>query len=152
MRLFIRTLRGRAQLFNVKENERVWKVLSLVPPETLPFDYAVTWEGRLLDLNRTLSSYGVREDDIIQAVGAPRVRGTQQRHRRQRQMANAITQFQEQQEREALPNDDETEPTTFSTPPSYSATLLAAQAATDAAEMWSTTSAGGPNKKRKVRL
>ena len=151
MRLFIRTLRGRAQLFNVRENERVWTVLSLVPPETLPFDYAVTWEGRLLDLNRTLSSYGVREDDIIQAVGAPRVRGAQQRHRRQRQMAEAITQFEEDQEREALPSDGETEPTAFSTAHSYSATLLASQAAMRAAEMCSTISAGRPKKKRKVR-
>ena len=143
--------RGRTQLFNVNENEKVCQILSLVPPEGLPSDYAVTWEGHLLHLNRTLSSYGIREDHIIQVVGAPRVRGTQQRHRRQRQMANAITQFQEQQEREALPDDDETEPTTFSTAHSYAATLLAAQAATDAAEMWSTTSAGRPNKKRKVR-
>ena len=129
----------------------MWTVLSLVPPETLPFDYAVTWEGRLLDLNRTLSSYGVREDDIIQAVGAPRVRGAQQRLRRQRQMAEAITQFEEDQEREALPSDGETEQTAFSTAHSYSATLLAAQAATNAAEMCSTTSAGRPNKKRKLQ-
>ena len=143
--------RGRTQLFNVNENEKVCQILSLVPPEGLPSDYAVTWEGHLLDLNRTLSSYRIREDHMIQAVGAPRVRGTQQRHRRQRQMAEAITQFQEEQEREAFPSDDETEPTTFSTGRSYSATLLAAQAATNAAEMWSTTSAGRPNKKKKVR-
>ena len=143
--------RGRTQLFNVNENEKVCQILSLVPPEGLPSDYAVTWEGHLFHLNRTLSSYGIREDYIIRVAGAPRVRGTRQRRRRQRQMAEAITQFQEEQEREALHSDDETEPTTFSTAHSYSATLLAAQAATDAAEMWSTTSAGRPNKKRKVR-
>ena len=151
MRLFIRTLRGRAQLFSVRENERVWKVLSLVPPETLPFDYAVTWEGRLLDLNRTLSSYGVREDDVIQAVGASRVRGAQQRRRRLRQMAEAITQLDEDQEREAPPGDGETEPTAFSTPHSYSATQRASQAAMSAAETSGTASARRPKKKRKVR-
>ena len=151
MRLFIRTLQGRPLLFNAKENDLVWKVLCLVPPGGLPSDYAVTWEGHLLDLNRTLSSYKIREDHVLHAVGAPRVRGTQQRHRRNRQMATAVTVFQEQQEREALPDDDETEPTTFSTPHSYAATQLAAQAATNAAMMWSTTSAGRPFEKRKVR-
>ena len=151
MRLFIRPLQGRPLLYNVKEDELVWKVLALVPPGGLPSDYAVTWNGHLLDLNRTLSSYNIREDHMLHAVGAPRVRGTQQRHRRNRQMATAITVFQEQQEREALPDDDETEPTTFSTPHSYAATLLAAQAATNAAEMSGTTSAGGSRKKRKVR-
>ena len=151
MRLFIRTLQGRPLLFNVKENDLVWKVLCLVPPGGLPSDYAVTWEGHLLDLNRTLSSYKIREDHVLHAVGAPRLRGTQQRHRRNRQMADAITLFQDQQEREALPDGDETEPTAFSTPYSYAATLLAGQAATNAAEMWSATCAARPLKKRRTR-
>ena len=66
-------------------------------------------------------------------------------------MAEAITQFEEDQEREALPSDGETEPTAFSAAHSYSATLRASQAAMNAAEMCITTSAGRPNKKRKVR-
>ena len=143
---------GRTQLFNVNENEKVCQILSLVPPEGLPSDYAVTWEGHLFHLNRTLSSCGIREDYIMRVVGAARVCSTRQRRRCQRQMAEAVTQFQEEQEREALRSDDETEPTTSSTGRSYPATPLAARAATTAAEMWSTTSAGGPNKKRKVRL
>ena len=157
MRLFIRPLQGRPMLFNVKEDELVWKVLSLVPPGGLPPDYAVTWEGHLLDLNRTLSSYGIREDHMLHAVGAPKVRGAQQRHRRWRQMATQVTVFQEREEREALQDDDETEPatlaepTTFSEPHSYAAFLLACQAATTAAELSGTASAGGSRKKRTVR-
>ena len=143
--------RGRTQLFNVNENEKVCQILSLVPPEGLPSDYAVTWEGHLLHLNRTLSSYGIREDHIIQVVDAPRVHGTQKRHRRQRQMAEAITQLDGDQEREAPPGDGETEPTAFSTPHSYWATQRASQMAMNAAETSGTASARRPKKKRKVR-
>ena len=157
MRLFIRPLQGRPLLYNVKEDELVWKVLALVPPGGLPSDYAVTWNGELLDLNRTLSSYGIREDHMLHAVGAPKVRGAQQRHRRWRQMATQVTVFQEREEREALQDDDETEPatlaepTTFSEPHSHSSFLLACQAAITAAELSGTASAGGSRKKRKVR-
>ena len=144
MRLFIRTLQGPARLFMVGLDDEVWKVLSMVPPEELPVNYAVTWEGRLLDLTRTLASYRVREYDLIQAVGAPKVRGSQHRRRRLRQMAEAIVQCDDQQESEAFP--------VFRSPAhSPVATMLAARAAASAAEKRSTSSATGPKKKRKVR-
>ena len=151
MRLFIRTLQGRPLLFNVKENDLVWKVLCLVPPGGLPPDYAVTWEGHLLDLNRTLSSYKIREDHVLHAVGAPRLRGTQQRHRRNRQMAEAITLHQEQQERRALQDSEEPAPVTGSTPRSHAATRVAAQAARDAVAMWGPPAPRRLLKKRRVR-
>ena len=151
MRLFIRTLQGPPRLFRVSENDEVWKVLSMVSPDELPVNYAVTWEGHLLDLGRTLASYRVREYDLIQAVGAPKVRGSQHRRRRLRQMAEAIVQCQDQQESEALPVDGGTEPTIRSPAHSHAATMLAAQAATSAAEKRSTSSARRPKKKRKVR-
>ena len=103
MKLFIRTLRGPARLFMVGEEDEVWKVLSLVSPEELPVNYAVTWEGHLLDLTRTLASYGVRQYALIQAVGALKVRGGQHRRRPLRQMAEAIMQCDDQQESEAFP-------------------------------------------------
>ena len=91
MRLFIRTLQGRQLLYDVGKHDLVWHVLTLVPLGGLPTDHAVMFQGRRLDLNRTLSSYQIEEDAVLSAVGAPRVRGTQQRQRRKRQMAEAIT-------------------------------------------------------------
>ena len=144
MRLFIRTLRGPARLFMVGEDDEVWKVLSLVPPEELPVDYAATWEGHLLDLTRTLASYGVRQYDVIHAVGAPKVRGSQQRRRRNRQMAEAMVQCDDQQESEAFP--------VFRSPEhSPVATMLAARAAASEVERRILSSATGPSKRRKVR-
>ena len=144
MRLFIRTLRGPARLFMVGLDDEVWKVLSLVPPEELPVDYAATWEGHLLDLTRTLASYGVRQYDVIHAVGAPKVRGSQQRRRRHRQMAEAIVQCDDQQESEAFP--------VFRSPEhSPVATMLAARAAASEVERRILSSATGPRKRRKVR-
>ena len=144
MRLFIRTLRGPARLFMVGEDDEVWKVLSLVSPEELPVDYAATWEGHLLDLTRTLASYGVQQYDVIHAVGAPKVRGSQQRRRRNRQMAEAMVQCDDQQESEAFP--------VFRSPEhSPVATMLAARAAASEVERRILSSATGPRKRRKVR-
>ena len=98
----------------------------------------------LLDLTRTLASYGVRQYDLIQAVGALKVRGGQHRRRPLRQMAEAIMQCDDQQESEAFP--------VFKSPAnSPAATVLAAQAAASAAEKRSTGSGTGPKKKRKVQ-
>ena len=136
---------------NVNENDKVWRVLSLAASGSLPVDYAVTWDGHLVDLDRALVSYRFREDHVIQAVRAPRVRDGEHRPRQLRQMAEAIVQFREKQGRGALPNDDETEPTTRSPAHSYAATMLAVQAATNMEEMQSAIFAGGREKKRKVR-
>ena len=150
MRLFIRTLRGRPQLFNVNENDKVWRVLSLAAPSGLPIDYAVTWDGHLVDLNRTSVSYRIREDDVIQAVCAPKVCGGQHRPRQLRQMVEAIVQFRDEQGRGALPDDGGTELASRSPAHSYAATMLAARAATDATEMRIATFAGGQERKRRV--
>ena len=99
MRLFIRTLRGLPQLLNVNENDKEWRVLSLAAPGSLPVDYAVTWDGHLVDLDRALVSYRFREDHVIQAVRAPRVRDGEHRPRQLRQMAEAIVQYREKQGR-----------------------------------------------------
>ena len=41
------------------------EVLSLAAPSGLPIDYAVTWDGYLVDLNRTSVSYRIQEDHVI---------------------------------------------------------------------------------------
>ena len=130
MRLFIRTLRGRQLLYDVGQHDLVWHVLTLVPLGGLPTDHAVMFQGRRLDLNRTLSSsYQIEEDAVLSAVGAPRVRGTQQRQRRKRQMAEAITRHQEEHGDRILEDDEEAVPTTDLTPQSPTATHVPAQAA-----------------------
>ena len=75
------------------------KVLSLAAHSGLPIDYAVTWDGHLVDLDRALVSYRFREDHVIQAVRAPRVRDGEHRPRQLRQMAEAIVQYREKQGR-----------------------------------------------------
>ena len=127
------------------------KVLSLAAHSGLPIDYAVTWDGHLVDLSRTSVSYRIREDDVIQAVCAPKVCGGQHRPRQLRQMVEAIVQFRDEQGRGALPDDGGTEPATRSPAHSYAATMLAARAATSTEEMQSAIFAGGREKKRKVR-
>ena len=130
MRLFIRTLRGRQLLYDVGQHDLVWHVLTLVPLGGLPTDHAVMFQGRRLDLNRTLSSsYQIEEDAVLSAVGAPRVRGTQQRQRRKRQMAEAITLHRERQGSPVLEDDEEAVPTTDLTPQSPTATHEPARAA-----------------------
>ena len=129
MRLFIRTLQGRQLLYDVGKHDLVWHVLTLVPLGGLPTDHAVMFQGRRLDLNRTLSSYQIEEDAVLSAVGAPRVRGTQQRQRRKRQMAEAITLHRERQGSRILEDDEEAVPTTDLAPQSPTATHVPAQAA-----------------------
>ena len=130
MRLFIRTLQGRQLLYDVGQHDLVWHVLTLVPLGGLPTDHAVMFQGRRLDLNRTLSSsYQIEEDAVLSAVGAPRVRGTQQRQRRKRQMAEAITLHRERQGSRILEDDEEAVPTTDLAPQSPTATHVPAQAA-----------------------
>ena len=129
MRLFIRTLQGRQLLYDVGKHDLVWRVLNKVPPGGLPHDHAVMFQGRRLDLSRTLSSYQIEEDAMLSAVGAPRVRGTQQRQRRKRQMAEAITLHRERQGSRILEDDEEAVPTTDLTPQSPTATHVPAQAA-----------------------
>ena len=81
MRLFIRTLQGQNLLYDVGKHDFVWRVLNMVPLGGLPVDHGVVFQGRRLDLSRALSSYQIEEDAVLSAVGAPKVRGTQQRQR-----------------------------------------------------------------------
>ena len=129
MRLFIRTLRGRQLLYDVGQHDLVWHVLTLVPLGGLPTDHAVMFQGRRLDLNRTLSSYQIEEDAVLSAVGAPRVRGTQQRKRRKRQMAEAIARHEEEHGDRISEDDEEAVPTTALTPQSPTETHVPTQAA-----------------------
>ena len=129
MRLFIRTLQGRNLLYDVGKHDLVWRVLDKVPLGGLPIDHGVMFQGRRLDLSRTLSSYQIEEDAVLSAVGAPRVRGTQQRQRRKRQMAEAITLHRERQGSRVLEDDEEAVPTTDLTPQRPTATHVPAQAA-----------------------
>ena len=133
MRLFIRTLQGRNLLYDVGKHDLVWRVLTLVPPGGLPADFAVTFQGHRLDFNRTLSSYKIKEDDVLHAIGAPRVRGSQQRKRRDRQMAEAIVLHQEQRDNQRRKESEEADPAAGSTPQSHAAAAVAAEAARSAA-------------------
>ena len=90
MRLFIRTLQGQNLIYDVGLHDSVWSVLKMVPRGLLPADHGVCFRGQRLDLSRRLSSYEIGQDAVLSAVGAPRVRGTQQRKRRKRQMDEAI--------------------------------------------------------------
>ena len=129
MRLFIRTLQGQNLLYDVGLHDSVWSVLKMVPRGLLPADHGVCFRGQRLDLSRRLSSYEIGQDAVLSAVGAPRVRGTQQRQRRKRQMAEAITRHRERQGSRILEDDEEAVPTTDLTPQSPTATHVPAQAA-----------------------
>ena len=128
MRLFVRTLQGKLNLFEVEEQDLVWHVLALVPPGGLPPDYAVTFHGHRLDFNRTLSSYKIKEDDVLHAIGAPRVRSSQQRRRRDRQMVDAILVHQEMQEIQTRKESAEADPAADETLESQAAAAAAAEA------------------------
>ena len=129
MRLFIRTVQGRDLLYDVGRHDFVWRILNKVPPGGLLHDQGVMFQGRRLDLSRTLSSYRIEEDAVLSAVGAPKVRGTQQRQRRKRQMAEAIALHRERQGTPLPEDDEEAVPTTDSTPQRPTATRVPAQAA-----------------------
>ena len=129
MRLFIRTLQGSQDLYDVDKHALVWHVLDRVPHGGLSDDYDVHFQGRRLDLSRTLSSYQIEEDAVLSAVGAPRVRGTQQRKRRKRQMAEAIARHEEEHGDRISEDDEEAVPTTALTPQSPTETHVPTQAA-----------------------
>ena len=129
MRLFIRTLQGQNLIYDVGLHDSVWSVLKMVPRGLLPADHGVCFRGQRLDISRKLSAYDIGQDAVLSAVGAPRVRGTQQRQRRKRQMAEAITLHRERQGSRILEDDEEAVPTTDLTPQSPTATHVPAQAA-----------------------
>ena len=129
MRLFIRTLQGQNLLYDVGLHDSVWSVLKMVPRGLLPADHGVCFRGQRLDISQKLSAYDIGQDAVLSAVGAPRVRGTQQRKRRKRQMAEAITLHRERQGTPVLGDDELAVPTTDLTPQSPTATHVPAQAA-----------------------
>ena len=129
MRLFIRTLQGQNLLYDVGLHDSVWSVLKMVPRGLLPADHGVCFRGQRLDISQKLSAYDIGQDAVLSAVGAPRVRGTQQRQRRKRQMAEAITLHRERQGSRILEDDEEAVPTTDLAPQSPTATHVPAQAA-----------------------
>ena len=129
MRLFIRTLQGQNLLYDVGLHDSVWSVLKMVPRGLLPADHGVCFRGQRLDISRKLSAYDIGQDAVLSAVGAPRVRGTQQRKRRRRQMAEAIARHEAEHGDRISEDDEEAVPTTALTPQSPTETHVPTQAA-----------------------
>ena len=129
MRLFIRTVQGQDLLYGVGENDFVSRVIKKVPLGGINMKQGVQFQGRRLDLSRTLSSYAIGEDAVVSAVGAPKTRGTQQRKRRRRQMAEAIARHEAEHGDRISEDDEEAVPTTALTPQSPTETHVPTQAA-----------------------
>ena len=129
MRLFIRTLQGQNLIYDVGLHDSVWSVLKMVPRGLLPADHGVCFRGQRLDISQKLSAYDIGQDAVLSAVGAPRVRGTQQRKRRRRQMAEAIARHEEEHGDRISEDDEEAVPTTALTPQIPTETHVPTQAA-----------------------
>ena len=147
----MRTLQGKLNLFEVEQQDLVWHVLALVPPGGLPPDYAVTFHGHRLDFNRTLSSYKIKEDGVLHACGAPRVRGSQHRRRRDRQMVEAILVHGELREIQARQESAEAIVEADETLQGQAAAAAAAEATKSAAVRGRPTVAKRTHKRKRVR-